>query len=165
MEDLLKYLIAFILGWIIARMMGEGFANEQRHKHRRDKGFGTDRDLDKCHGIYLGEVNSVGKLHDKFSDINDENDCINSYIGVNYQSPSAAPQWYNQGDWGYHGSPNKMTCGESENDCTSNPCYNTLNNLCLKDKGTVHCYACAGKHQQTVRRVCSRINMQNWCTS
>ena len=26
MEDWLKYLIAFILGWIIARMMGEGFS-------------------------------------------------------------------------------------------------------------------------------------------
>ena len=26
MEDLLKYLIAFILGWIIARMTGEGFS-------------------------------------------------------------------------------------------------------------------------------------------
>jgi len=152
MEDWLKYLVCFILGWIASRMMGEG--------------FDTDRDLDKCHGIYLGKVNSVGKLHHTFLDIKDENDCINSYMGIGYQSPSSAPEFYSQGDWGYHGSSNNIkTCRESENDCTSNPCDNTLNYLCQKDKGTVHCNACAGKNQQTVRRVCSSKNIQNWCTS
>ena len=34
MEDWMKYSIAFILGWIIARMMGEGFSVGAKKKHR-----------------------------------------------------------------------------------------------------------------------------------
>ena len=37
MEDWLKYLVCFILGWIIARMMGEGFSVGCLESHRRER--------------------------------------------------------------------------------------------------------------------------------